>query len=147
MLADGCEARARAELPRTDVELRSLVKKVFDYLQQEGQLDQTSLTLNDLNVAAESFTNTLRNSYHPRIVYPEIKSPLNPTEPILFVTNQEEITKLKVNKNDPCHPKFACTQRPFSGPHSSYRRVKRLKQWEQREMHRSFLPVTMRSNR
>ncbi len=93
MLADGCEARARAELPRSEVELRSLVKKVFDYLQQEGQLNQTSLTLQDLNLAAESFTATLRNSYHPRIIYPEIKSPSNPTEPILLADKQDnEIT-------------------------------------------------------
>jgi len=91
MLADGCEARARAELPRSEVELRSLVKKVFDYLQQEGQLDQTSLTLRDLNIAAESFTNTLRNSYHPRIVYPEIRPVISPTEPIITETKQDEI--------------------------------------------------------
>ncbi len=91
MLADGCEARARAELPRTDVELRALVKKVFDYLQQEGQLDQTSLTLNDLHVAAESFTNTLRNSYHPRILYPEIKTLANPAEPVILISTPEEV--------------------------------------------------------
>jgi cyclic-di-AMP phosphodiesterase PgpH len=90
MLADGCEARARAELPRSEVELRALVKKVFDYLQQEGQLDQTSLTLRDLNLAAESFTTTLRNSYHPRIIYPEIKQPSSPTEPIIITSNQED---------------------------------------------------------
>jgi hypothetical protein len=82
MLADGCEARARAELPRSDMELRTLVKKVFEYLQQEGQLDQTSLTLNDLNVALESFVSTLKNSYHPRIIYPEIRTPSNPIEPL-----------------------------------------------------------------
>lgn len=82
MLADGCEARARAELPRSDIEIRTMVKKVFDFLQQEGQLDHTSLTLNDLNLAAESFTATLRNSYHPRIIYPEIHAPATPTEPV-----------------------------------------------------------------
>jgi cyclic-di-AMP phosphodiesterase PgpH len=82
MLADGCEAKARAELPRSEIELRSLVKKVIDYLQQEGQLDKTSLTLNDLNVAADSFVTTLRNSYHPRIVYPEIHSHSGSTEPV-----------------------------------------------------------------
>lgn len=90
MLADGCEAKARAELPRSEVELRSLVKKVFDYLQQEGQLDKTSLTLNDLNVAADSFVTTLKNSYHPRILYPEIHSPANPTEPITSVKKEPE---------------------------------------------------------
>jgi len=82
MLADGCEARARAELPRSDMELRTLVKKVFEYLQQEGQLDQTSLTLNDLNVALESFVSTLKNSYHPRIIYPEIRTPSSLIEPL-----------------------------------------------------------------
>ena len=91
MLADGCEARARAEVPRSEVELRSLVKKVFDYIQQEGQLDQTSLTLHDLNVAANSFTTTLRNAYHPRIIYPEIKSPSGVTEPIQFMINPDEV--------------------------------------------------------
>ncbi len=91
MLADGCEARARAELPRTDEELRSLVKKVFDFLQQEGQLDHTSLTLSDLSIAAESFTHTLRNSYHPRILYPEIKTLNSPSEPVIFISKPEEI--------------------------------------------------------
>jgi cyclic-di-AMP phosphodiesterase PgpH len=73
MLADGCEARARAEVPKTETEIRTLVKKVFDYLQQEGQLDQTALTLKDLNTAADSITVTLLNTYHPRIIYPELK--------------------------------------------------------------------------
>lgn len=90
MLADGCEARARAELPRTDVELRTLVKKVFEYLQQEGQLDQTSLTLNDLNMAIDSFVSTLKNSYHPRIIYPEIRTPSSPTEPLPAPTQEPE---------------------------------------------------------
>jgi putative nucleotidyltransferase with HDIG domain len=91
MLADGCEARARAELPRSEVELRSLVKKVFEFLQQEGQLDQTSLTLNDLNVAAESFVTTLKNSYHPRIVYPEIQPHTSPTVPVSSIPNEPEL--------------------------------------------------------
>lgn len=74
MLADNCEARARAEIPKNEEELREVVKKVFDYCQREGQLDQTNLTLKDLNTAADSFVNTLKNIYHPRIQYPEIKS-------------------------------------------------------------------------
>jgi cyclic-di-AMP phosphodiesterase PgpH len=74
MLADGCQARARAELPSDDNELRAIVRKVIDYCQREGQLDDTSLTLSDLNVVTDSFMNTLRNTYHPRIRYPEIKA-------------------------------------------------------------------------
>lgn len=75
MLADGCEARARAEIPKNEEELREIVKKVFDFCQREGQLDATNLTLRDLYLASESFIGTLKNIYHPRIQYPEITSP------------------------------------------------------------------------
>jgi len=71
MLADGCEARARAELPKTTEELECLVKGVFDYCLKEGQFDKTNLTLKDMKIAQESFINTLSNTYHPRIRYPE----------------------------------------------------------------------------
>jgi hypothetical protein len=74
MLADGCEARARAELPKTEEELRGVVKKVIEYCQKEGQLDDTKLTMKDLNLIAESFVHTLQNAYHPRLQYPDIKS-------------------------------------------------------------------------
>ncbi len=74
MLADGCQARARAELPQEEDELRAVVRQVIDYCQREGQLDDTNLTLRDLNIVTESFMNTLRNTYHPRIRYPEIKT-------------------------------------------------------------------------
>lgn len=72
MLADACEARARAELPKDEDELRAIVKKVIDLCQQEGQLDDTALTLRDLTTAAESIVNTLRNTHHPRLKYPDI---------------------------------------------------------------------------
>ncbi len=73
MLADGCEARARAELPKTEEELREIVKQVIDFTQQDGQLDDTTLTLRDLSTIIDSFVNTLRNTHHPRLRYPEIK--------------------------------------------------------------------------
>ena len=88
MLADGVEARARAELPKDEIELRTLIKRVFEFCQTEGQLDETRLTLKDLTTAIDSFSNTLRGIYHPRIVYPELKpAPATPElpagEPIL----------------------------------------------------------------
>jgi len=66
MLADGCEAKARAELPRMIAEINSVVKSVVDYCQKEGQLDDTTLTLKDLNKIVKSFVDTLKNTYHPR---------------------------------------------------------------------------------
>jgi len=73
MLADGCEARARSEIPKNEDELRVLVRNVFDYCQHEGQLDNTSMSLRDLNIAMTSFVNSLQNIYHPRIRYPELE--------------------------------------------------------------------------
>ena len=71
MLADSCEARARAELPKNEEDLRIIIKKVFDYIFSEGLLENTNLTLRDLKTIQESFFHTLSKTYHPRIKYPE----------------------------------------------------------------------------
>lgn len=84
MLADGCQARVRAELPQTEEEIRSVVRKVIEYCEKEGQLDHTQLTMRDLSIITESFVSTLKNTYHPRIRYPEITpatQPLSIKEP------------------------------------------------------------------
>jgi len=73
MLADGCEARARAEKPSNLEELKAIVQKVIDFCQSEGQLEDTELTMRDLNTIKTAFANTLINTYHPRIRYPELK--------------------------------------------------------------------------
>ena len=75
MLADATEARARAERPATDDDLRALIRSVIDTVQKFGQLDDTLLTLRDLNLITESFASTLRGTYHPRIPYPNAKVP------------------------------------------------------------------------
>jgi putative nucleotidyltransferase with HDIG domain len=71
MLADGIEARARAERPKTDDELYSLVRSVIENRQREGQLDGTALTQQDLRDIASAFYDFLRGTYHPRIEYPK----------------------------------------------------------------------------
>ena len=75
MLADAVEARTRAERPATDDELRALVRSVIELVQKHGQLDDTLLTLRDLNLITESFATTLRGQYHPRIQYPNANLP------------------------------------------------------------------------
>jgi hypothetical protein len=80
MLADGCEARARAELPKDETELRATIKKVIDKALIEGQLDNSNLTLNDLVKITDSFTSTLLGVYHQRIKYPELKIPKQPLQ-------------------------------------------------------------------
>jgi putative nucleotidyltransferase with HDIG domain len=74
MLADGSEARVRAERPDDEEGVLKVVKEVIANRMSLGQLDDTRLTLHDLNEIAESFTVTLRGVYHPRLVYPKIDS-------------------------------------------------------------------------
>ena len=70
MLADTCEARMRAERPKDEAGLHELIKSVVKDKLDIGELDDTQLTLKDLEVITDSFTSTLRGVYHPRIQYP-----------------------------------------------------------------------------
>jgi putative nucleotidyltransferase with HDIG domain len=71
MLADGCEARSRAELPNDIDELRGIVADQIEKVRESGQLDNTELTLRDLAAIRESFVHTLINTQHTRIKYPK----------------------------------------------------------------------------
>lgn len=73
MLADGSEARVRAERPTDDLKLLALIKGVISDRIASGELDEARLTLHDLNLIAESFAATLRGVYHPRLQYPRLQ--------------------------------------------------------------------------
>lgn len=96
MLADGSEARMRAEKPKDADELRALIKNTVENRVAAGQLDETDLTLRDLDTIVESFATTLRGIYHPRIEYPKI-----------------EKEKVPVGKLDPT-PTLPSSSRPAS---------------------------------
>ena len=74
MLVDGCEARVRAEKPRTESSLRKMVKETIEYYVKEQQLDNVNLTLRDLKLIEDSFVYTLSNVSHKRIQYPDFKT-------------------------------------------------------------------------
>ncbi len=78
MLADGCEARIRADPPKTVEELREVVKSILDSRLSEEQLDTTRITTRDLRIILDSFTASLRGVYHPRIQYPSLDHPTVP---------------------------------------------------------------------
>jgi putative nucleotidyltransferase with HDIG domain len=83
MLADGVEARARADKPTNREDLEKIIHGVIDFCIKEGQLEDTDLTMKDLNTIVSSFSNTLINTYHPRIKYPELKTqPVEPKEEV-----------------------------------------------------------------
>ncbi len=71
MLADGCEARVRAESPNSVEEISKIVDTAIDNYLNRGFLSQTDLTLNDLRLIKMSFVKTLKNTYHQRIKYPD----------------------------------------------------------------------------
>jgi len=70
MLADASEARVRAERPPEDESLRSLIMSVVSGRVSSGQLDDTRLSMQEINAIVDSFSTTLRGIYHPRINYP-----------------------------------------------------------------------------
>jgi hypothetical protein len=105
MLADGSEARVRAERPKGEEDLRRVLKEVFNNRVATGQLDDTHLTLRDMDTILESFVATLRGMYHPRIEYPPMEKPVSteistrpfPDEPQLPAQPAEPAAKTQAN--------------------------------------------------
>lgn len=74
MLADGVEARSRAERPESEEAIRQIVKDTIDQRLASGQLAETDLTLQNIEEIITSFTNTLRGVFHLRIEYPNTQA-------------------------------------------------------------------------
>jgi cyclic-di-AMP phosphodiesterase PgpH len=70
MLADAVEAASRTLAEPTTAKLRGLIRTISDDCLQDGQFDETDLTLSDLRKIAEAFLRVLSNIFHQRIDYP-----------------------------------------------------------------------------
>jgi putative nucleotidyltransferase with HDIG domain len=70
MLADSTEAAARAMRDHSREAIDRLVEHLIRQRLQEGQFDDTTLTLRDLTLIRQSFVTLLSGIYHPRIPYP-----------------------------------------------------------------------------
>jgi putative nucleotidyltransferase with HDIG domain len=70
MLADSCEAIVRAHQDESRPTIEELVDGVFAERLAEGQLDESDITMRELQEVAASFKATLRAVYHPRVPYP-----------------------------------------------------------------------------
>ena len=71
MLADSVEAATRALKKPSHPRIVSTVKDIINTRFLEGELDESPLTLKDLNKIAETFIQVLSAIYHTRIEYPE----------------------------------------------------------------------------
>ena len=70
MLADGVEAASRTLVDPDPAHIRKVIKAITDVCLQAGELDDTDLTLGDLNRVAEAFQRVLSHIHHRRIDYP-----------------------------------------------------------------------------
>jgi len=71
MLADAVESMSRnLDVVNEDI-LNQMIDEVIHKRFFEGQLDESNLTLKDLNLIKQSFIETLLGIYHQRIEYPE----------------------------------------------------------------------------
>lgn len=71
MLADGVEAVTRAEHPSTPEGILGLVDRIINERMRDGQLDDSELTLRDIQDTRAAFFDVLQGLYHTRVKYPE----------------------------------------------------------------------------
>ncbi|MFA7256353.1 MAG: HDIG domain-containing metalloprotein [Kiritimatiellales bacterium] len=71
MLADGCEAASRSLDKPTPVRITNLITDIFESRLRDGQLDECSLTLAELNKIKQAFIFSLTNMLHGRVAYPK----------------------------------------------------------------------------
>ena len=71
MLADGTEASVRSLAEKNADTIRTMVDKIVSERLAEGQLDESDLTLRDVQRIKDAFCELLLGVYHERIPYPE----------------------------------------------------------------------------
>lgn len=74
LLADSAEAATRALDDPTPSRIEETVRKVINNKFIDGQLDESNLTLKEIETIAVTFTRSLSAMHHGRIKYPELKN-------------------------------------------------------------------------
>ncbi|MCI0445278.1 HDIG domain-containing protein, partial [bacterium] len=70
MLADATEAASRTLTDPSPARLKNMVDTIFRAIFEDGQLDESNLTMKDLNSIADAFVRKLESVFHHRIAYP-----------------------------------------------------------------------------
>lgn len=84
MLADSVEAAARTVVKPSLNKLEQLTKKIVRGRLEDGQLDESELTLADLDKIIKSFVQVLFSVYHQRIEYPKEKIKFLKKEAVVY---------------------------------------------------------------
>ena len=69
MIADAVESAVRAAKNPTNDEIDAIIQKIIKERLNDGQLEDSPLTLKDLKTIAETFARILKGMYHERIKY------------------------------------------------------------------------------
>ena len=68
-IADAVESAVRAAKNPSNEEIDAIISKIIKERLNDGQLDDSPLTLKDLKIIAETFSRMLRGMHHKRIKY------------------------------------------------------------------------------
>ncbi len=71
MLADSVEAAARTLINPTREQIEELVDRIISSKVDDGQLDESPLTFDNLHTIRDSFVSTLHGMFHQRLKYPD----------------------------------------------------------------------------
>lgn len=71
MLADGTEAVVRTLAKPTPQRIEAAARKIIQAKADDGQLDESHLTMCELDTVAKAFTAALGGMYHGRVEYPD----------------------------------------------------------------------------
>lgn len=75
MLADGVEAAVRSNRDHSQEVIERVVAEIAESVTADGQLNESPLTLKDLDRIRSAFVEVLQGVYHPRIAYPPAGQP------------------------------------------------------------------------
>lgn len=81
-LADAVESASRSLNHPTVEEIQELIDRIMRYRINEGQLDDSRLTLGDLKKIRQSFLSTVKNMLHSRISYPKSATDIEEKKPV-----------------------------------------------------------------
>ncbi len=71
MLADSCEAAVRSIKSPTPSKIKNMIEEIVNRIYNERQLDDSGLTLKDIDQIVEEFSKVLSAMYKSRISYPK----------------------------------------------------------------------------
>lgn len=74
MIADKVEAACRTIQQPSEPRFRAMIQQVVNGVMNDGQLEECPLTVRELHVIADTFTNVLMGIHHHRIEYPATKA-------------------------------------------------------------------------